>query len=176
MTSRVRLVTRIALLSALIYVLSWATSYFPSVNAAYFVAFSAGYLWGVGPGMAVGALGMWLWTGFNPLGPAPLPIALAQIVGMSACGCLGPPFRPLLRAAKRSATVWPWLVLAATLCTIVFYLPVTLTDAWVFQPFWPRMIANLPFVAISLAANAVIFPLLFVATRRISEREGTLDG
>ncbi len=176
MTSRVRLVARIALLSALIYVLSWATSYFPSVNAAYFVAFSAGCLWGFGPGAAVGALGMWLWTSFNPLGPAPLPIALAQIFGMAICGCLGPFFRFLLKDSRQSLLFWPWLILAATACTIIYYLPVTIIDAWLFQPFWPRIVIGLPFVGISLVANAVIFPLLFGATRRISERDGTLDG
>lgn len=172
MTPRVKLVTRIALLSSLIYVLSWATSYFPSVNAGYFIAFSAGYLWGFGAGAAVGALGMWLWTSFNPLGPAALPIAFAQIAGMAACGCIGPLFRPLLSSTARSSHHWLVLFLAALVCTIVYYAPVSLTDAWVFQPFWPRLIANLPFIGISLAANAVIFPLLFAATRRISEREG----
>jgi hypothetical protein len=172
MTSRVGLVTRVALLAALIYVLSWATSYFPGVNAAYFVAFSAGYVWGFGAGAAVGGLGMWLWTSFNPLGPAALPIALAQIGGMAAAGLWGRLFRPILCGGGNQSLLRLWLVLAAAACTATYYAPVALTDAWVFQPFWPRMVANLPFVGISLVANAAIFPLLFGATRRISEREG----
>ena len=37
-----RLIARIALFSALIYVLSWGTSFLPSVNLAFFIAFAAG--------------------------------------------------------------------------------------------------------------------------------------
>jgi hypothetical protein len=172
MTPRVKLVTRIALFSALIYVLSWATSFLPSVNAAFFIAFSAGYIWGIWPGIAVGAVGMWLWTSFNPLGPAALPIAATQIVGLAGCGLLGRLFRPILAFSKNAVTRNIALFLAALGCTLIFYTPVSVVDAWVFQPFWPRLIGGLPFVAISLAANTVIFPLLFGATRRICEREG----
>ena len=174
MTPRVRLVTRIALFSALIYVLSWVTSYLPSVNAAFFIAFSAGYIWGAGPGIAVGALGMWLWTSFNPLGPAALPIAASQIVGLAACGLVGRVFRPIVSPSHKHSSRFMVLLLAALVCTLVFYTPVSIIDAWVFQPFWPRLIGGLPFVAISLAANAVVFPLLFGATRRICERESAI--
>ncbi|MEW5796490.1 MAG: hypothetical protein AB1772_09015 [Candidatus Zixiibacteriota bacterium] len=172
MTPRVRLVTRIALLSALIYVLSWVTSYLPGVNAAFFIAFLAGYIWGGWAGAAVGALGMWLWTTFNPLGPAAMPIALSQIFGLAACGLMGRLFRPAVSTFTNRTGRYLTLLSAALACTVVFYAPVSVTDAWVFGPFWPRLIGGLPFVAVSLAANAVIFPLLFGATRRISEREG----
>jgi len=174
MTTRVKLVTRIALLSALIYVLSWATSYLPNVNLAFFIAFMAGFLWGIWAGVPVGAVGMWLWTSFNPFGPALLPVAMAQIAGLALCGLLGGLYRPILiRSGGRGRPV-PELLLAALLCTLVFYVPVLLTDAWVLQPFWPRLLTGIPFAAISLAANLIIFPLLFGATRRISEREGVL--
>lgn len=39
-----RLLARIALFSALAYVLAWACYYIPNVNLIYFVAFSAGFL------------------------------------------------------------------------------------------------------------------------------------
>jgi hypothetical protein len=172
MTTRARLVTRIALLSALIYVLSWATSYLPNVNLAFFIAFMAGFLWGIQAGIPVGAVGMGLWTGFNPFGPALLPVAAAQIAGLALCGLLGALFQPVLIGPVGKGRPVPALLLAALLCTLAFYIPVLLADAWVLQPFWPRFLGGLPFAAISLAANLIIFPLLFHATRRITEREG----
>ena len=66
MNSRLRLIPRIALFSALIYVLSWGTSYLPNVNLVFFIAFMAGAFWGLIPGVLVGAIGMGLWTTFHP--------------------------------------------------------------------------------------------------------------
>jgi uncharacterized membrane protein len=86
---RLRLITRIALFSALIYVLSWGTSYFPNLNFIFFIVFVAGFLWGVVPGMLVGLIGMGLWTAFNPYGMAVPPIMLAQMLGASAGGVVG---------------------------------------------------------------------------------------
>lgn len=174
MTRRVRLIARIALFSALIYVLSWVTSSLPNVNAAFLIAFSAGYIWGAWPGIAVGAVGMWLWTSFNPLGPAAPPIAGAQIIGLAACGLVGRLFRPLMSLHQPMAGRNAFLLLAAAACTLIYYLPVSVVDAWVFQPFWPRLIGSLGFAGISLIANLIIFPLLFGAVRRICERESAL--
>jgi len=173
MTTRARVITRIALLAAMIYVLSWATSYFPNVNLAFFIAFSAGYIWGAWVGMAIGALGMWLWTSFNPLGPAMPMVAVAQVIGLALCGLLGYLFRTALRSSGVGKINTMLLLLAALLCTLVFYIPVSVVDAWVIQPFWPRLLGGLVFSLISLAANLFIFPLLFGVTRRICEREGT---
>jgi len=174
MTPRIRLITRIALLAAVIYVLSWATSYFPNVNLAFFIAFASGYIWGAWPGMAVGGLGMWLWTSFNPLGPAMPPVAIAQVAGMALCGLIGALFRPVLRKSHQDSFRKTVILLSAVLCTLVFYLPVSVIDAWVIQPFWPRLLSGLAFSLISLVANLLIFPLLFSAARKIGEREGTV--
>jgi hypothetical protein len=174
MTTRLRLITRIALLAAMIYVLSWATSYFPNVNLAFFIAFSAGYIWGAWPGIAIGALGMWLWTSFNPIGPAMPIVAVAQVAGLGLCGLLGFLFRTLLSNVEVGRIRTSLLLLAALLCTLVFYVPVSVADAWVIQPFWPRLWGGLVFSLISLVANLLIFPLLFSVTRRISEREGAV--
>jgi uncharacterized membrane protein len=170
MNADVRLVTRVALFSALIYVLSWGTSYFPNVNLAFFVAFSAGFLWGAGPGLVVGGVGMWLWTSFNPFGPALLPVAIAQVAGMAACGLVGYFARGPI-GNKPKDNLWVVLGLAGVLCTLVFYLPVMIADAWIRQPFWPAIIGGLPWMGISLASNVVIFPLFFRVTRRIYERD-----
>jgi len=174
MSSSTRLIARIALFSALIYVLSWGTAALPNVNLAFLIAFSAGYLWGAIPGMAVGAIGMWLWTSFNPYGPAALPIAFVQVAGLATCGLVGFLSRRLIGNDTGPGRHWPTLLLAALVCTLVFYVPVNLVDAWVFQPFWPRFVTGLPFMGISLAANLIIFPLFFAVTQQIRKRESAI--
>jgi uncharacterized membrane protein len=166
-----RLIARIALFAALVYVLSWGTSFLPNVNLAFFIAFSAGFLWGAGPGLMVGLLGMWLWTSFNPYGPATLPVMAAQVFGLAICGLIGGWYRKLRMPLSRRAGRSLMLVIAALLCTVAFYLPVTLVDAWVYQPFWPRFYTGLAWMGISLGANVLIFPLLFGAVRYLNDRE-----
>jgi hypothetical protein len=168
-----RLIARIALLSALIYVLSWGTSYLPNVNLAFLIAFAAGYLWGFWPGVAVGAIGMGLWTGFNPFGPAVLPVAVAQVIGLAGSGAAGALVGRRFFERTNPDITRSALVLSAMICTLIFYIPVTVADAWFFQPFWPRIIGGLPYVAISLGANALIFPLLFPSAVRINRRRKT---
>ncbi len=175
MIGRHLLIARIALSSALIYVLSWGTSYLPNVNFIFFIVFSAGLLWGAIPGVLVGLIGMGLWTAFNPYGPAPIPIIIAQVVGAAGSGLVGGVFRvsnwqrtrPLLLAAR--------LILCAFLCTVFFYLPVNTVDAVLFQPFWPRFVVGAVGAAVSLGFNVVIFPLLFRAARRLYLRESVLQ-
>ncbi len=175
MIRRSSLIARIALSAALVYVLSWGTSYLPNVNLVFFIVFSAGFLWGAGPGASVGAIGMGLWTLFNPFGPAAAPIMVAQVVGAALSALVGALFRSMLGAHAPSARLTVGLVLSAALCTVLFYLPVNFVDALVFQPFWPRFIGGLIWAAISLAANMVIFPLLFPATRYLYDRGWALQ-
>ncbi len=165
---------RIALFSALIYVLSWSTVFLPNVNFAFLIAFAAGYLWGAVPGILVGGVGMWLWTSFNPYGPAVLPIAAVQVIGMAACGLVGYLSRTMMGDSEtgRSRLV---LSLAALICTLAFYLPVSLLDAWLFQPFWPRLIIGLPYVGISLVANLILFPLSLAVIVQIRRRESLIQ-
>jgi uncharacterized membrane protein len=172
MSRRLRLIPRIALFSALIYVLSWGTSFLPNVNLIFFIVFAAGFLWGAVPGCLVGAVGMGLWTAFNPFGPAALPIMLAQVVGAAAGGLVGAAYRHLTaKIVTRRHLVFA-LVVAAVTCTILYYLPVSVVDAWLFQPFWPRFIAGVAWAGISIAFNIVIFPLLFNVVRYLYSREG----
>jgi uncharacterized membrane protein len=166
-----RLITRIALFAALIYVMAWATAPLLNVKLTFLMAFAAGFLWGMIPGVLVGAIGQWLWTLFNPYGPATLPVMIAQVAGLAACGALGRVFRRFILGTTTRPAKIITLGLAAASCTLAFFLPVTLVDAWVYQPFWPRMIGGLPFVAISLGANLLIFPLLFGIVLHLYERE-----
>ncbi len=169
------MIARVALFAALVYVLSWGTSYLPNINFIFFIVFSAGFLWGIGPGVLVGAVGMVLWTLFNPYGPAALPVMIAQVVGASLSGLVGGLFRKTDWSRYTRYRLTMNLLVAATACTVLFYLPVNAADAWVFGPFWPRFIGGMIWAAISLAANIVIFPLLFGATRYLYDRGWALQ-
>lgn len=174
MNSRLRLIPRIALFAALIYVLSWGTSYLPNINLIFFIAFMAGVYWGLVPGILVGGLGMALWTMFNPFGPATFPVMLAQVTGTAFSGAIGAVFARRQFHLTTGRTRIFALVLAATLCTLMFYLPVNLVDAWIFKPFWPRFVGGMLWALISLAGNVVIFPVLFGAATILYNRERTL--
>ncbi|MDF1544495.1 MAG: ECF transporter S component [bacterium] len=169
--TRARLTARIAVFAALIYVLSWVTSYIPNLNLVFFLVFSSGFLWGVRAGLMVGGTGMALWTFFNPYGPAPFPVMAAQIAGASLSGVAGHLFHSLNLHIGPRITQIIWLVLASVVCTAAFFLPVTLVDAWLFQPFWPRFIAGISWSLISFVSNAIIFSLLFHVTLRLYRSE-----
>ncbi|MEA2030198.1 MAG: hypothetical protein U9N55_01190 [candidate division Zixibacteria bacterium] len=167
------LVTRIALFSALVYVLSWGTSYLPNVNFIFFIVFSAGFLWGIVPGALVGMIGMGLWTVFNPYGPAVAPVMVAQIIGVGGSGLVGAIFQKGHWQHWHRFRLMVGLCCAAFMCTLLYYLPVNIVDAWMFGPFYERFVGGMLFAGISLGSNFVIFPLLFTVTRHLYAREGT---
>ena len=171
MTGGARLITRIAVFSALIYVLSWGMTSIPNIKPTFFIIFVAGYLWGVSGGVLVGLFGMGLWTFFNPFGPAPLPVSFTQISGAMLCGVTGVLFRGIITVKETSAKNIVLLVFAGIASTLVFFIPVNLADAWLFQPFWERFTAGMLFTLNSIIANAIIFPLLFGLLRPFYQRE-----
>jgi uncharacterized membrane protein len=175
MIGRERLVTRIALFSALAYVMAFATAYLPNISLLYFVIFTAGFVWGPLAGTVVGLVGEGLFTTFNPYGPAPLPVAIAQVGGAVLCGLIGASLRPFglsTMSVLRRSVVLGFVGLA---CGLAFFTPVSIVDAWLWQPFWPRLIAGFAWSVWALAANAVIFPLLFPVTLRLYLREGSKE-
>ncbi len=171
MTARLRLITRIALTAALIYVLSLAAMWLPNVNPIFFVVFAAGYMWGGSAGFIAGAIGMGLWSGLNPYGPALLPIMLAQMVGAGASGPIGALYNRIEPILTHWLARGLLLVVSALICTIAFQVPVSVADAWMFQPFWERLVTGLAWGLPILISNAIIFPLLFRVVRFLYERE-----
>ena len=169
--SRLRLITRIALFSALVYVTSWSLVLLPNVKVSFFIIFTAGFVWGVTPGMLVGAVGTGLWSMFNPYGPVALPMLMVQVVGSASCGAIGGIYQSTRIHQKSAMTNSIALVICGIICTAVYYVPVNLVDAWLFQPFWARVIASLPWTAIALVTNALIFPLLFGSARLLYDKE-----
>lgn len=161
MIRREFLIARISLFSAMVYVLSLATSFLPNFNLIFFIVFVSGYLWGKIPGMIVGAVGMSLWTLFNPYGPAAFPVMAAQVIGTALGGCFGGMLKKLtVDNLKRKFYL---TALIGVVCSLLFFVPVNMVDAYIFQPFWPRFSVGMFWSLFSLGANMIIFPLLFAA-------------
>jgi hypothetical protein len=95
----------------------------------------------------------------------------AQIIGAAMGGLVGSLFDKIGWRMMPRILLYGSLALAGVLCTLLFYLPVSLVDAWLYQPFWPRIVAGLPWVGFSLISNLLVFPLLFGATKFLYERE-----
>lgn len=167
------LISRIAVFSALIYVVSWGTVYLPNVNLVFFLVFSAGFLWGPLPGAMTGLIGMGLWSNLHPFGPALIPIMIFQTLGAGASGLVGAAFRKSRWNSLGRAALTTRLVLLSFVCTALFFVPVSAVDAWLFGPFWPRFLIGLAWSLVSLVSNALIFPLLFPVTMQLYNRECT---
>ena len=166
-----RLIARIALFSALCYVFGWLFFWLPNVNLMYLVVFSAGFLWGATPGAMVGAIGMWLWSAFNPGGPTDPLTTIAQVIGMVIIGLLGAAFE---RFGWHRGPLWLRtfrLGLAGAVCTAVFFVPVSAVDAWLYQPFWPRFVVGMSWSAVAAGFNCLAFALLFPATLYLYGKE-----
>lgn len=164
-------IARVAVFSALVYTVSWATGFLPNITLGFFIVFSAGYLWGAAAGVVTGAIGFGLWSAFNPYGPAPLPVMAAQAFGGAMVGLIGEVSSHLNLDSRSGGWRVVLLALTGAVATAVFYLPVVLVDAWLFQPFEARLIAGFGWSIWPVAANAVIFPLLFGATAALYARE-----
>lgn len=159
----VRLIPRIALFSALIYVISYGAAFIPNVNPIFLIIFSTGFMWGASSGFATGIIGMGLWTFFNPYGPAQLPVMMAQMIGAGLSGLVGANYYPLYKKTKNKIFIITSVVIASIICTLLYFIPVNLIDAWLIQPFWPRFVTGMGWSLVSLISNIIIFPLLFLA-------------
>lgn len=156
-----RLIPRIGLFAALIYVLSWATAMLPNVNLIFFIVFIAGFMWGIIPGMLVGAFGMGLSTFFSPFGPAAFPIMITQIISASLSGLLGALYFSMYGVDLKTVNRFILIPLFSIACTLTFFIPVNIIDSWLFQPFWERFYISSLWSLISVGSNLVLFTLLF---------------
>lgn len=152
---------RVALFSALAYVLALASVYIPNVSLIFVAIFACGAMFGRKTGMAAGGLGMFLWTVFNPFGMAAVPIMIAQIIGMILVGALGATVSGTIIMRKvigRGFWLFGLLGLASGL---VFQALVSAVNAWLFRPFWESLTAGLVFSLMTIVSNGLIFPVCY---------------
>ncbi len=156
-----RFIARAAVLCALAYVSALVSVYIPNVSLIYVVVFASGALLGFSGGLAVGGIGMFLWTVFNPYGMAPVPTAISQVVGMMLVGLVGALVSrsPLIsRTSSRGFWVFGLLGLMAG---ILYQLCVSLMQAVLYGPFWPALASNIGFALLTIASNIIIFAVCY---------------
>jgi hypothetical protein len=133
----------------------------PNVEPLTLVFFALGYahgpLWGAG----IGAVSELIFATLNPLGPSLPPVWLTQIVGMSLAGVAGGLIRPLWTRIERKGTKILVAAVFGIAVTLIFDLLTNLSFAVVIGPFWPVMIAAIPFAAVHVASNALLFASVF---------------
>jgi uncharacterized membrane protein len=163
--------TRVAMFAALVFVSAYFSVHLYNVNLGFFIVFLAGLLWGIGPGVTVGLIGFFLWSNFNPFGPAPLPLLIAQLIGIIATPVIGHLTGKFLNRSKNRLNKILILSCAGILSGLCYHIPVDIVDAWLYRPFWERLVGGLLFSLITIVANAIIFPILLPALKMMTGKE-----
>ncbi len=131
----------------------------PNVEFLTFVIFSSGYLLGMIEGMIVGIISMSIYTSLiTPYGLPPLPIAIAQIFSMALVGFAGGlvnRFRLIL--TFNSYLPYLSMGIAGLALTVIYDLLTNVATAYVMGQFYPVMVAAIPFAAIHILSNLIIF-------------------
>lgn len=139
----------------------------PNVEPFTLSFFSVGYMFGPLWGLFVGAVGEIIYATLNPYGAAIFPVWIAQIIGMATAGLIGG-WIGLLKDQldwdrRRSLVI---AVAAGVAATLFFDIVTNLAMAWSIGPFWPVMVAAIPFAAVHIASNALLFATIFPILRR----------
>lgn len=133
----------------------------PNVEPLTLAFFALGYAHGARWGAFVGVVGEMIYATINPLGMSIPQVWGAQIIGMALAGMAGGMVRPFydpLRSPKLRAAMAGATGLAVTL---VFDVLTNLAFAATIGPFWAVMVAAIPFAAIHVLSNTLLFALVF---------------
>ncbi|SYZ73112.1 membrane hypothetical protein [Candidatus Zixiibacteriota bacterium] len=171
MISRLQMTTRVAIFAALVFIFSYVSVFIANVNPAFFIVFAAGFIWGAGPGIGVGVIGFFLWSLFNPFGPVVFPLLISQLLGISFSAIIGAVVGKVITPDKFTAKISLWLITAGFLSGLFYHIFVDVVDAWMYQPFWPRLIGGAVFSLITIISNCIIFPLFYPALAYLYARE-----
>lgn len=139
----------------------------PNVEPLTLAFFAVGYAYGVPWGAFVGAAGEALYATVNPFGPPIVPVWAAQIVSMMIVGMVGGWIGRIDNRSEWSNKVTVAIIVGAGVgVTIIFDLLTNLALAISIGPFWPVMIAAVPFAGVHIASNALLFLTVFPILRR----------
>ncbi|MEW5702501.1 MAG: hypothetical protein AB1792_09760 [Candidatus Zixiibacteriota bacterium] len=131
----------------------------PNVEPLTLAFVLVGYAYGSVWGAMVGTLSMAVYATFNPWGAAIPPVWGAQIVGMGLAGLVGGLARPLL--GRMGTPGRASAVAVGVAVTLVYDVLTNLAFAFAIGPFVPVMIAAIPFSALHVLSNALLFGAIF---------------
>ncbi|MFZ5432988.1 MAG: hypothetical protein ACOZB3_04360 [Calditrichota bacterium] len=154
-------ITHIATFVAVGVAAGLALSGVPNVELVTAICFMAGYLLGSAAGMLTGALTELLFAGFHPLGSSFGPILLAQVTGMVVVGLLGGQAARLTCNNDSRLRYTISVVVSGILGTLIFdfltNLAFPIMSGFSFNQTLVSLTAGLPFAAIHLISNTVVF-------------------
>jgi energy-coupling factor transport system substrate-specific component len=160
------LITRIATFVAVGLVAGLALSAIPNVELVTAVCFIAGFLLGPSAGLLTGGLTEALFGGFHPMGSSFGPILLAQVLGMALAGLTGAVASVLTRTAQRrtyfAAVVTCGGIVATAVFDLLTNLAFPLMAGFSHSQFAVSMLAAIPFAAIHLISNTLVFIVVVV--------------
>ncbi|MBI3871462.1 MAG: hypothetical protein HY304_00095 [candidate division Zixibacteria bacterium] len=165
MNPSLRRLARSGGLVAAAFALKYPLVAIPGLEPLTLVFFALGYAYGPIWGALVGATGEVVYATLNPLGVAVVPVWMAQIIGMAGAGVAGGATRFLADHLAHRDGRLP-AILAGVLATLFFDAVTNLAYALSIGPFWPVLLAGLPFAAVHVASNALLFLTIFPTLRR----------
>jgi hypothetical protein len=166
----VRDLARIGGLLAAAFVLKLPAMGVPNIEPFTLIFFFIGFRYGTVWGAAVGALGELLYSTLNPFGPALPPVTLAQVIGMALAGLAGGGAARFDPGGVFTQTRRWGLVLTAVLITLVYDLLTNLAMVWTLGNLWAWLLAGIPFSALHIVSNCLLFALAFPALQKIVPR------
>ncbi len=132
----------------------------PNATLSILLIFFAGYYLGFTGGMLTGMTGALLISLFNPYGLAMLPILVAQVLAYAIIGGLGGLFAGRL-SCEHHGSGRLTLALIGLLTALIYQVLVSVADAWLFGPFWARLVMSGGFAVVTIVSNILFFVLLF---------------
>ena len=165
------------LFTALAVALAYALAAFPNIELMTAVVFLAGYTLGPSSGAMVGGIAMFVYSGFNPYGPAAPPLFFTQILGMTIAGLSGGVLgvhggKSALRTPNKAVlgAAGFFLTLAYDLLTTV---GTTITVGWSTAQFF-AVLALSYLIPVHIFSNTLIFAVLIPACLKTIEQSGVM--
>lgn len=153
-------VAAIGIFAALAYAGSMVLMVIPNATLSILVVFFAGYCIGRMAGLLAGVISSALISLFNPYGMVALPLLGAQVTGYALIGFTGGIMRTRLEP-RSSAAYFTLLGAMGTVTALMYQLPVSIVDAWLFGPFRERLIVSASFALITIVSNLLFFMIFF---------------
>jgi len=148
---------------ALSLALGFALAHIPNVELITLTIFISGCLLGKGKGVIIGMVAMTLFAFFNPLGPAVIPVAIAQVIGMGYIGFSGGIIGSRMKGIKSAWVRGTFLAVGGFFLTLFYDFLTNLAVALAFG-LWERwyavVIGGIAFSLIHIVSNTFIFAIV----------------
>lgn len=163
-----RTVAAVGIFAALAYVGSLALMVIPNATLSILIVFFAGYCTGVVAGSLCGAIAAALISLFNPYGMVMLPLLVSQMLGYVLIGALGGVLRGRLGTGVTVTRIL-LMILLGVVTALLYQIPVSLTDAWLFGPFLERLVMSISFALVTVTSNVIFFVVLFPVLAKLQK-------